>query len=267
MSFKTLIRGRSMVNNKIQTNNDIEKLEKRRDLPAYIAIYRTLKARIEDGTYSKKLPTEKELCKEFEVSRLTIRRALDELKRERLLVARKGKGTFVEERKREEQLSTLAGFTEEAVSEGHKTKSLVLKNEIIFPPPEVMDAFKLPHKGMVVLLERVRFLDDQPMAIEKCYLNPLVDIRVLNIIKMDMSNESLYRVLKEEFGIRFDHAVEIIEIAKLTESEAKYLETDEGAYGILRHRHTYTADGSCLEYVESIYRGDKYKLKVVRKSL
>lgn len=256
-----------MVNVKYQASKNPGNLEKNREIPAYISIYRTLKKRIEDGTYPKKLPTEKELCKEFEVSRLTIRRALDELKRERLLVSRKGKGTFVEERKREEQLSTLAGFTEEAVSEGHKAKSIVLKNEILFPPPEVMDAFKLPHKGMVVLLERVRFLDDQPMAIEKCYLNPLVDIRVLNIIKMDMSNESLYRVLKEEFGIRFDHAVEIIEIARLTKSEAEHLGVDEGTYGILRHRLTYTADGACLEYVESIYRGDKYKLKVVRKSL
>ncbi|AKI98287.1 GntR family transcriptional regulator [Kosmotoga pacifica] len=241
--------------------------EKEHGVPAYISIYRTLKARIEDGTYSKKLPTEKELCEEFEVSRLTVRRALDELKRERLLISKKGKGTFVTEKKREEQLSTLAGFTEEAISEGHTTKSLVLKNEIIFPPTEVMDAFGLPHKGMVVLLERVRFLDDQPMAIERSYLNPLVDIRVLNIIKMDMSNESLYRVLKEEFSIKLDHAVEIIEIAKLSEIEAKYLETNEGDYGILRHRLTYTSEGLCLEYVESIYRGDKYKLKVVRKSL
>ncbi|MDK2954315.1 MAG: GntR family transcriptional regulator, N-acetylglucosamine utilization regulator [Kosmotoga sp.] len=232
--------------------------------PAYLTIYKTLKDRIIKGVYTEQIPTEKELCKEFKVSRLTIRRALDELKREKLLIAKKGKGTFVAEQKVEEKLSSLAGFSEEAISEGHQVHSLVLTNKIILPPPDVMDVFGLPHKGMAVLLERVRYLDNQPMAIERSYLNPLVDIRLLSIIQRDMSKESLYRILREEFELKLDHAVEIIEIAKLSEKEAKYLDTKEGSYGILRHRYTYTQDNRCLEYVESIYRGDKYKLKVIR---
>jgi GntR family transcriptional regulator len=120
---------------------------------------------------------------------------------------------------------------------------------------------------MVLLLERVRFLDDEPLAIEKSYLNPLIDIRILNIIQRDMSKESLYRILREEFEIGLQRAVEYIEIAQMSKKEAKYLECETGDYGILRHRYTYIDSGECIEYVISIYKGERYKLRVVRNAV
>ncbi|MFW6119915.1 MAG: GntR family transcriptional regulator [Petrotogales bacterium] len=236
-------------------------------IPAYLKLYRILRQRINEGEYDKRLPIEKELCEEFHVSRLTVRRSLEELKREGVVYAKKGKGTFIAENKREEQLTSLGSFSEEASGEGRKASSLVLRNEIISPPPEVIEAFDIPSKGMVLLLERVRFLDDEPLAIERSYLNPLIDIRILNIIQRDMSSESLYRILREEFEIGLQRAVEYIEIAQMSRKEAKYLQCETGDYGILRHRYTYTDADECIEYVVSMYKGERYKLRVVRNAI
>jgi GntR family transcriptional regulator len=248
-------------------NRKINKNNNNNSVPAYLKLYRILKQRISEGAYDKRLPIEKKLCEEFNVSRLTVRRSLEELKREGIVYAKKGKGTFVAENKREEQLTSLGSFSEEAIGEGRQASSLVLRNEVISPPPEVVEAFEIPNKGMVLLLERVRFLDDEPLAIEKSYLNPLIDIRILNIIQRDMSKKSLYKILRDEFEIGLQRAVEYIEIAQMSKKEAKYLECETGDYGILRHRYTYTASDECVEYVVSIYKGERYKLRVVRNAV
>ncbi|HOT31396.1 MAG TPA: GntR family transcriptional regulator [Petrotogaceae bacterium] len=237
------------------------------NIPIYYKIYQILKARIEKNEYKEKLPTENELCQEFNVSRLTMRNALQELKRERILSSHKGRGTYIIQKKREEEISSLAGLSEEASQEGRKVSSLVLHNALISPPSYVFEKFEMPTKGMVLLIERVRYLDDEPYGIEKCYLNPLVDIRILSLVERDFSRLSIYKTLKEEFDIKFEYAQEIIEIARLSQSELRMLDMKDMNYGLLRHRYTYVTHSKCIEYVESIYRGDKYKLKLVRRSI
>jgi len=233
--------------------------------PVYYQIYKELKRRIGKGVYSKKLPTEKELCGEFKVSRLTLRRALDELKRESVIESSKGRGTFIVEEKHEESISTLTGFTEEAARDNRKAKSIVLKDGLIVPPVEIAELFGIPVDGMVVLLQRVRYLDDEPYGIERAYLNPLADIRILNIVNRDMSEESLYAILKNEFSIVLDHAQENIEVCRLSREEAKHLKVKEDSYAISRERQTFTNKNLCVEVVRSVYRGDRYRLKVVRR--
>ncbi len=234
-------------------------------VPVYYRIYKELKQRIARGTYPVKLPTEKKLCDEFNVSRLTLRRALEELKRESIIEASKGRGTFVLEEKREEKIGTLTGFTEEAKRDGRKATSLVLKNTIVAPEEDVAGLFEIPSGGMVVALERVRYLDEEPYGIERAFLNPMVDIRILNVVQRDMSKESLYYILKSELGIVLDHAQETIEVCRMSRDEARHLQVKEGSYAITRERHTYTDHGFCVEIVKSVYRGDRYRLKVVRR--
>ncbi len=234
-------------------------------VPIYYRIYRELKERISRGLYSGKLPTEKELCAEFEVSRLTLRRALDELKRELLIESSKGRGTFVLRQKREESIGSLTGFTEEASRDGRAAESIVLENRIATPPEDIAELFKMPRNGMVVLLNRVRYLDGEPYGLERAFINPIVDIRVLNIVEKDMSRESLYSILKDELQIVLGFAQESIEVCKITKEDAKHLKVSEETYGILRDRHTYTSSELCVEVVRSVYRGDRYKLKVVRR--
>lgn len=233
--------------------------------PVYYRIYKELKRRIGKGVYSKRLPTEKELCNEFNVSRLTLRRALDELKRESVIESAKGRGTFIVDEKREESISSLTGFTEEAARDKQRARSVVLSDGLMVPPEEIAKLFGIPDDAMVVLLERVRYLNDEPYGIERAYLNPLADIRILNIVNRDMSEASLYNILKNELSLVLDHALENIEVCRLTKEEAKHLKVNENSYGIRRERQTFTDKNICVEVVRSVYRGDRYRLKVVRR--
>jgi len=236
-------------------------------LPLYYKLYNSIKEDFENDKYQKgdKLPTEKEICENYNVSRLTVRRALDELKREGLIDRKKGKGTFFTGKKREEQMSKLRGFTDDVQNSGSKTKSVVLENKLVKAETEFDGIFKTPKDSRVLMLKRIRYINDEPYAIETAYLNPLADLRVLNVIDRDMSKESLYHIFQEEFELEFAYAEETLEITVLDKDESDILQQKKGAPAALRTRYTYLKNGQCIEYVKSIYRGDKYKFKVVKK--
>ena len=232
-------------------------------IPMYYKLYKQLKERILKGYYSSgKLPTEKELCEEFNVSRMTVRKALERLVIEGLIERKKGKGTFIRNVQGEEHLTKLTGFTEE-VGE-NRVKSKVLVNKLVRVPPEAKNVFNLPEGSPVVMLKRIRYIDDTPVAVEEAYLNPVVDVRILNILEKDMSKESLYKILRNEIGITLEKADEIIEVTELSGQQARLLNLKKGKCALLRKRYTYTTDGQCVEYVVSLYRGDKFKFRVSR---
>ncbi len=237
-------------------------------VPLYYRVYRELKRRISEGEYKPgdRIPPEIELVKSFGVSRLTIRRALEELKSEGLISRHKGKGTFIVGKKEEESMNVLKGFTDKAKEEGLSVRSHVLENRLVEIPPELCQVFGLEQGAMVVLLRRVRFLNDEPVAIEAAYLNPAVDVRILSILKKDMSKESLYEFLRNELKIPLIRALEELELTHVSSSDAKHLGLQPGACALLRKRYTYTTNGKCVEFVRSIYRGDKYRFKMELRS-
>jgi len=233
-------------------------------LPLYYKIYSELRTRILNGYYKDgKLPPEMELCKEFKASRITVRNALEQLRREGLIVRSKGSGTFIKRVESEEELTRLTGFTDEM--KGKKVSSKVLENKLVSVPLEAQEQFGLPAGTLVVLLKRVRYIDGKPIAIESAYLNPSVDLRILNILHKDMETSSLYHFLQDELSIMLSYAEEILEVTKVSKEEAQLLNIKHGECAILRKRYTYTETGKCVEYVLSVYRGDEYKFRVIRK--
>ncbi len=233
-------------------------------VPLYYKIYRDLRKKILDGYFKGgKIPTEKELCKEYDVSRMTIRNALEKLMMEGLIERKKGKGTFVKKKGSEEKLSKLSGFTEEVGKD--RVTSKVLANKLVRIPLEAKDKFGLPEDALVLMLKRIRYIDGEAVAVEEAYLNPSIDVRILKIIEMDMSKKSLYEFLRNDLGISLDHAEETIEVINLSSSQAKLLNHTAGKCALLRKRYTYTSDDKCVEYVLSIYIGDKFKFHVIRK--
>jgi len=236
-------------------------------IPLYYKLYVDLKESLNSGKYQKgdKLPTEKELCQNYGISRLTVRRAMDELRREGFIERLKGKGTFVTGSKREEQLAILTGFTDEARKRGSETRSVVLENKLVRVPADAVELFDIPADAMVVLLKRVRFLEGEPYAIEEAYLNVGADIRFLNITQRDMEKESLYGILRKEFNMNISYAEEEMELTRLKKEEARFLRQDQDECAIMRKRFTYTKSDICIEYVISLYRADKSKFRIVRR--
>jgi GntR family transcriptional regulator len=233
--------------------------------PLYIQLKESLVADIRAGHYGlhQRLPSERELAVQFNVSRMTARQALLELVREGLIYTRVGKGTFVAAPKIDQQLRALTGFSEDVQARGGQPSSRVLEARAIVPPPEAASALRLEPGSQIILLSRVRLADDLPLAVERAYL-PLA--LVPGLLQHDFATESLYSVLRGDYGFRLVLAEQTIEAALADGRELELLELTPPAAVLKMQRLTSTDGGAPLEYVCSTYRGDRYKFRSVLQS-
>lgn len=201
------------------------------------------------------IPTERALAAEFDVSRTTVRQALAELTVEGRLLRVQGKGTFAAKPKVAQRLQ-LSSYTEDMRAQGRQPTSRLL--EVVEEPADQELAVLLrTREGSTVLrLRRLRLADGEPMAIETTHL-ALSRFRGLTS-KLEAGG-SLYRVLREHFGVELGHADETIETALASPEEAETLGADVGLPMLLLSRHSFDAAGEPVEWVRSIYRGDRYK--------
>jgi GntR family transcriptional regulator len=242
---------------------EIMKIDRKNPMPIYHQIYRDLKERIEGDLISGEyLPSEDELADQYGVSRLTVRQALKNLMEDGIIEKQRGKKSKIKEIKNIENLSQLKGFTQDAILLGHTPSSVVLANKLINVPDQAFDKFKVPRGSKVIFLNRLRLLDGIPYAIEMAYINVSIDVKLLDILDMDMSKSSLYAFFKDEVGLKLEYADETIEVVQANSENTKLLGIQSGNCILLRNRFTYTHDGQCIEYVQSYYRGDKYKFNI-----
>ncbi|MCI2422601.1 GntR family transcriptional regulator [Saccharopolyspora sp. K220] len=201
------------------------------------------------------IPTERSLAAEFDVSRTTVRQALAELTVEGRLLRVQGKGTFAAKPKVAQRLQ-LSSYTEDMRAQGRQPTSRLL--EVVEEPAAEELAALLATKpsATVLRLRRLRLADGEPMAIETTHL-PLSRFRGLtNRLE---SGGSLYQVLREQFEVELGHAEETIETALASPEEAELLGSDVGLPMLLLSRHSFDTEGRPVEWVRSIYRGDRYK--------
>lgn len=230
--------------------------------PLYVQLKDSLVADIRAGRYGvhQRLPSERELSQRYGVSRMTARQALLELARDGVVYTRVGKGTFVAGPKIDQQLRTLTGFSREVRARGGHPTSRVLEARVIPASAEIAGRLRLtPGADPVVCLSRLRLADGLPLAIETAYL-PLN--LCPNLLDHDFSVESLYSVLENEYGLRLTQAEQTIEAALATPRELELLELIPPA-AVLRMQRLTLADALPVEYVLSVYRGDRYKFRSV----
>jgi GntR family transcriptional regulator len=201
------------------------------------------------------IPTERTLASDFDVSRTTVRQALAELTVEGRLLRVQGKGTFAAKPKVAQRLQ-LSSYTEDMLAQGRQPTSRLL--ELVEQPAEQELATLLnTSAGSPVLrLRRLRLADQEPMAIETTHLSLS---RFPGLTSRLEAGGSLYQVLRGHFGVAFGHAEETIETALASPEEAELLSTDVGLPMLLLARHSFDSEGNPVEWVRSIYRGDRYK--------
>jgi GntR family transcriptional regulator len=229
-------------------------------LPRYqhiINYYRTL---IESGklTEGSKIPTEEEMCDHFNVSRITIRRALDGLMQEGYIYKQQGKGSFVTTKRTDIQLNHLQGFNQEMRALGFDPSTKLISMELIAPSEIVAASLVISSTQKVYVITRLRCADGMPMAIEKVHM-PFS--RFAGIEHEDFT-QSLYEILRQKFGCEFIKAEQSIKASCATESDSELLEIKLGKPVLLINRVTYDQTGKPFEFVQSTYRGDKYQFNV-----
>ncbi len=228
-----------------------------------IALYNQLKNKIRekiergDWIEGKKIPTEKELCDMFEVSRVTARKAINDLQDENLLVKKQGKGTFVKRSQIDQSLQKFYSFSKELERKGIKEKAEMLEFDRIVPGDRIQSVMNLSKEDEVYLIKRLRLLDEKPYAIEISY----VPVKIVpELTKELVKRNGLYNSM-QALGVKLNHATEKFGAVNLRKDEAFHLNSDLNEAGIKLTRRTYQGD-EMVEYCSSIIRGDIFTYTV-----
>ena len=227
-------------------------------VPLYYRIREDLRESIVSGELRSgdRISSERELCEEYGVSSITVKRAVLDLVAEGLLYRLPGKGTFVSQPKMERDLSQLASFTEEMLHQGLKPNSTVLDARIVPADGTVAKRLDVPIGEELISLERVRFANGEPLMLEKTFLPHALFPRLLS---QDLTSQSLYHIITGEYGVSLVKARETLEPVIINHKEAQNLAVEEGSPGLLLELTAYTDSGKPVEYTKAIVRGDRCK--------
>jgi GntR family transcriptional regulator len=207
-----------------------------------------------EGMPGLTLPGERQLAQALDVSRVTVRKAIDCLVAERNLVRRHGARTMVAP-KVEKSLSLLTSFSEDIRARGYTPGAVWIQRDIgVATPAEVM-ALGLSTGQEVCRLVRLRTADGEPLAIERSVL-PRAFLRTPSQVKT-----SLYAVL-QELGVAPVRAVQRLYAATMTPEDARRLDGEPGDALLVMERRCYLADGRAVEFCQTRYRGDAYDFAV-----
>jgi GntR family transcriptional regulator len=223
--------------------------------PRYVQLRRRLADGVAQGILApgSPLPPEREIASITEMSRVTVRKAIQALADEGTIVQRQGSGSFIAPRpaRIEHTLSRLTSFTEDMARRGRTSTSRWLERGLFMPSPEEITALALSPEGSVARIARLRLADGEPMAIERASLPT-------DILPNPLAVEtSLYEVL-EVRGARPVRAIQRISAVNLAGPEAALLAVGPGSAGLSIERTSYLESGRAIEFTRSLYRGDAY---------
>ncbi len=231
-----------------------------KSLPRYMQVMNYYIPLIKSGKLKEgdKMPTEEEICNLFNISRITVRRALDGLLQSGYIYKQQGRGSFVTTKKTGFQLNHLKGFTEEMTQLGKVPSSVILSFDIVSPTQKVAEILSIDSNQKIYVLERLRLADGAPISIERVHL-PFYRFPTLQSANV---KESLYEILQLQYGVEQYKGVQEIRAGLASEEEARLLRINPGSAVLHIHRTTFERDEIAYEYVESTYRGDQYQFNV-----
>ena len=202
------------------------------------------------------IPSERQLSSDLGMSRLTVRAALDDLVREGYLIRRRGSGTFVSEPKIAQEL-TMTSFTEDMRRRGMVPGSRTLELKVSPAGARLGRVFHVSPSEPIVAIKRLRLADGESMAIETLHVrNALVP----GLSAKDLEEHSFYELLASRYGIVIVGGMQTVEPTVTNEEESAALSVPLHSPALLLERTTRSDTGITVEFVRSIYRGDRYRL-------
>ncbi|MDQ3823814.1 MAG: GntR family transcriptional regulator [Actinomycetota bacterium] len=202
------------------------------------------------------IPSERVLSADLGISRLTLRAALDDLVREGYLVRRRGSGTFVSEPKIAQEL-TLTSFTEDMRRRGLHPASRTLELKVVPAGARLGRFLHVSPSEPIVVAKRLRLADHETMAIETLHVREAL---VPGLSAADLEKRSFYELLRDNYGIVVVGGTQTIEPTVTNEEESEALGVPLHSPAFLFERFSRSEGGDIVEYVHSIYRGDRYRL-------
>ena len=230
-------------------------------VPLYHQLKQILRHEIEQGTYQPgaRLPSEPELIRQYGVSRITVRQALDDLEGEGLVIRRHGKGTYVNQQRIEQELVRLTDFVEDMQQAGQNPSSRLLA--LVHEPARagIAKALKIPKGTEIVRVDRVRLANGHPIAYDTTWL-PLRFGELLTSV--DLTKETIYHALETRYAIPVVSGAFHITAATATAPKAALLEINVGDALLVIQRISYTTGEEPIYIQERYYRTDRVQYRV-----
>ena len=226
--------------------------------PRYVEIADYQRRLIAASRPGDRLPSEAELCERFGVSRMTVRQAVQLLANERLLVRRRGEGTFTAPRVVARLLGSPLSFTESMRRRGLRASSRMLHAGWIDPSSEDRAALHLPVGSRAIVVERLRLADDLPMAIERVVAPPTC----AGILEDDLAGGSLHDAF-ERLGRIPTRAQARVSARPATDIERRLLGLDPDGVVLSERRTIDDQDGIPIEHTETLYAAERYEFEAV----
>ncbi len=227
-------------------------------LPRYYQLKEIILGKVTTGQWQpgQPIPSERELCEQYGISRMTVRQSITELVNEGYLYREQGKGTFVAQPKITQQLIQLTGFTEDMQARSRRPTTRVLNTQMWPCDKDTAGKLRIKPGQMLFRVQRLRLADDEPLALETALVSFMGCEKLL---EEDLVASSLYTLLETKYGVPPLEAEQELEAGLAREEEAGLLAIMAGDPVLFIRRITYTNRGRPVEYAQSVYRGDKYR--------
>ncbi len=229
-------------------------------IPVYLRVYTKLKEQIRSGEYQPNdtIPPEYELEKQFNVSRITIRKAVSMLSDEGLVFVKQGKGTIVLDPKTLQKLNYVTSFTETLKQKGYEVSSRSVHVDEVVPPHGILDKLGIKRGSSVIRIQRIQVANGTNIAIMENYLNK---DSFPDLIEKSGNIISLYAFIESNYNIVINSATEYITAIASDFTESELLGISVGTPLLLVRRITYS-EGKPIEYAILKIIADKYEYSI-----
>lgn len=232
------------------------KIDKKSEIPLYQQLAHSIKKAVDEQKLKEndKIPAENEFCKIYDLSRTTVRQALDILEKDGYIYKLRGKGSYVSTPKIYQNRSSFSKFYDDMRSLGKVPVSKIISLKIKIADAYVREKMQLEENEMLCQIKWIRYGNNEPLIYETINLNyKLVD----GIEMKELTDKKLYDILSEEYGIKMTHGKELFYPCKLDINEAKNLGLKENDLGMKVERVVFQGK-DVVEYTTSTVRGDRF---------
>jgi GntR family transcriptional regulator len=241
---------------------DKEQVKDSSSLQAHSFLYLQIAQSLIDWIQAEKLkpgdrlPAERDLTGRLGVNRATLRQALRILQDRGIIERRQGMGTFVATPKIERQAGKFVPFTKTMQREGYQTEARLITLEKNLADVSTAEDLRLPLGQLIYFIHRVRYLNHEPVLIERLFVPAGV---FPDLERFNLAERSLYEVMETEYGILTHWARQSLEAVGATEYEAQLLGLHAGAPLMLERRVVFDREGVPVERAHDLFRGDRFR--------
>ena len=230
-------------------------------IPLYYQLENILREKISSGEYrpGDPFPTEDLLSRSYQVSRITVRKALSSLERDGLISRRRGKGSFVTDGRQTLEPMKLTGTIEDIIAMGIKTQTRILHFGIVHPPQKLAERLKIDEGAQVLRIERLRLTKEGPFSYSVSYVPADVGKKIR---AKDLSAQPLMNILEEKCKVKIGRGSQIIEATVADTRVASLLDVRTGTPLLKIERSAFDVKGRPVQYLTILYRSDRYHYRV-----